>query len=81
MSTDLPQPDPTRAKRTEPRVHCYQRPMAGSYATAAATTTDHLRAVFEAERRRLATENKPRRKRRQAIATQATQQAQLQLVA
>lgn len=81
MSTDMNPMDPMRAKRTEPRVHCYQRPMAGSYATAAATTTDHLRAVFDAERRRLAAEAKPRRKRRQANATQATQQAQLQLVA
>ena len=70
------------AKRTEPRVHCYQRPLHG-------TTPEHLRAVFEAERQRLEAERqrladaaKPRRKRR-ATASPAIdpKQAQLQLVA
>jgi hypothetical protein len=67
------------AKRTEPRVHCYQRPIAGGYATSSATTPEHLRAVFEAERQRLATEKKPRRKRRQTV--EPSQPSQLQLVA
>ena len=79
------------AKRTEPRVHCYQRPLHGGYVNAASTTPEHLRAVFDAERERLADAAKPRRKRRQpavpaaaaataALATQSPQ-AQLQLVA
>ena len=42
------------AKRTEPRVHCYQRPLHGGYVPEAGTTPDHLRAVFDAERQRLA---------------------------
>ena len=73
------------AKRTEPRVHCYQRPLHGGYVPHAATTPEHLRAVFEAERQRLADAAdaaKPRRKRR-ATASPAIdpKQAQLQLVA
>ena len=70
------------AKRTEPRVHCYQRPLQGGYVPAAATTPEHLRAVFDAERQRLADAAKPRRKRR-ATASPAIdpKQAQLQLVA
>lgn len=70
------------AKRTEPRVHCYQRPLHGGYVNAASTTPEHLRAVFEAERQRLADAAKPRRKRR-ATASPAIdpKQAQLQLVA
>ncbi len=79
------------AKRTEPRVHCYQRPLHGGYVPQAGTTPEHLRAVFDAERERLADAAKPRRKRRQpavpaaaaataALATQSPQ-AQLQLVA
>ena len=79
------------AKRTEPRVHCYQRPLHGGYVPQAGTTPEHLRAVFDAERQRLADAAKPRRKRRQpavpaaaaetaALATQSPQ-AQLQLVA
>ncbi len=70
------------AKRTEPRVHCYQRPLQGGYVPAAGTTPDHLRAVFDAERQRLADAAKPRRKRR-ATASPAIdpKQAQLQLVA
>ena len=77
------------AKRTEPRVHCYQRPLHGGYVPHAATTPEHLRAVFEAERQRLEAERqrladaaKPRRKRR-ATASPAInpKQAQLQLVA
>lgn len=73
------------AKRTEPRVHCYQRPLHGGYVTQAATTTEHLRAVFDAERQRLAEAAKPRRRRRTpaAPATPAANhsQTQLQLVA
>ncbi|MNV27621.1 hypothetical protein D3C71_1187770 [compost metagenome] len=70
------------AKRTEPRVHCYQRPLHGGYVPEAGTTPDHLRAVFEAERQRLADAARPRRKRRQAAAPTANPaQAQLQLVA
>ena len=70
------------AKRTEPRVHCYQRPLHGGYVPHAATTPEHLRAGFEAERQRLADAAKPRRKRR-ATASPAIdpKQAQLQLVA
>ena len=70
------------AKRTEPRVHCYQRPLHGGYVPQAGTTPEHLRAVFEAERQRLADAAKPRRKRR-ATASPAIdpKQAQLQLVA
>lgn len=73
------------AKRTEPRVHCYQRPLHGGYVTQAATTPEHLRAVFDAERQRLAEAAKPRRRRR-TLATAAApveshSQAQLQLVA
>ena len=77
------------AKRTEPRVHCYQRPLHGGYVPHAATTPEHLRAVFEAERQRLEAERqrladaaKPRRRRRQQAAPiQNPAQAQLQLVA
>ena len=70
------------AKRTEPRVHCYQRPLHGGYVPHAATTPEHLRAVFEAERQRLADAAKPRRRRRQLAApTVNPAQAQLQLVA
>ena len=70
------------AKRTEPRVHCYQRPLHGGYVPQAGTTPEHLRAVFDAERQRLADAAKPRRKRR-ATASPAIdpKQAQLQLVA
>ena len=76
-------------KRTEPRVHCYQRPLHGGYVPHAATTPEHLRAVFEAERQRLEAERqrladaaKPRRKRRQPAASAVhPAQAQLQLVA
>lgn len=73
------------AKRTEPRVHCYQRPLNGGYVSQAATTPEHLRAVFAAERKRLADAadaTKPRRKRRPP-ATPAVdhQQGQLRLVA
>lgn len=70
------------ATRTEPRVHCWQRQRQGDYTSAAGTTPDHLRAVFDAERERLASAAKPRRKRRAPAAPAAdTQQAQLQLVA
>lgn len=50
------------AKRTEPRVHCWQRPAVGGYVHSSATTTEHLRAVFDAERARIAA--KPRRGRK-----------------
>lgn len=70
------------AKRSEPRVHCYQRPLHGGYVPAVATTPEHLRAVFAAERQRLAEAAKPRRKRRQPAAqAQTNPQTQLQLVA
>lgn len=70
------------AKRTEPRVHCYQRPLHGGYVPAAGTTQDHLAAVFAAERERLASAARPRHKRRQPAAPQVhPQQGQLQLVA
>lgn len=70
------------ATRIEPRVHCYQRPLHGGYVNAASTTPEHLRAVFDAERQRLADAARPRRKRR-ATASPAIdpKQAQLQLVA
>lgn len=68
--------------RTEPRQHCYQRPVAGAYVPAVATTPDHLRAVFAAERERLANAARPRRKRRPPAAPEVhPQQGQLQLVA
>ncbi|KQR50130.1 hypothetical protein [Acidovorax sp. Leaf160] len=70
------------AKRTDPRVHCFQRPRHGDYVPAAGTTPDHLRAVFEAERKRLAEATRPRRRRRQPAAPAVNpHQAQLQLVA
>lgn len=70
------------AKRTEPRVHCCQRPLHGGYVPQAGTTPEHLRAVFDAERQRLADAAKPRRRRRQLAApTVHPAQAQLQLVA
>jgi len=70
------------AKRTDPRVHCYQRPRHGDYVPSAGTTPDHLRAVFAAEQKRLADAAKPRRKRRQPAPPAVNQrQAQLQLVA
>lgn len=40
------------AKRTDPRVHCWARPMTGAYVPAASTTPAHLAAVFAAERAR-----------------------------
>lgn len=67
------------ATRTEPRVHCYQRRMQGAYVPAASTTTEHLAAVFAAERERIAAEAaKPRRRRR--VQTEPTEvQPQLRL--
>lgn len=55
------------AKRTDPRVHCYARPLAGGYVTAASSTTEHLQAIFAAERERIALEAKPRRQRRPRV--------------
>ncbi|GKS93203.1 hypothetical protein [Acidovorax sp. SUPP2825] len=70
------------AKRTDPRVHCFQRPLAGGYVRSEATTPERLRQVFDAERERLAAEAKPRRRRRPpAVAAPDPKQAQLQLVA
>ncbi|SFE09486.1 hypothetical protein [Paracidovorax konjaci] len=71
------------ATRTDPRVHCFQRRAAGDYVPASGTTPNHLRAVFEAERQRLAEAAKPARRRRRADPAPAAnpQQAQLQLVA
>ena len=70
------------ATRIEPRVHCYQRPLHGGYVNAASTTPEHLRAVFDAERQRLADAARPRRRRRQPAAPAVhPAQAQLQLVA
>jgi len=69
------------ATRIEPRVHCYQRPLNGAYVSAAGTTPNHLRAVFDAERLRIEA-NRPRRRRRLANAqTTIPVQGQLQLVA
>ena len=70
------------AKRTEPRVHCWQRPINGAYVRHEATTPERLRAVFDAERERIAQADAPRRKRkpRQAKADQQPKQGQLQLV-
>lgn len=68
------------ATRTEPRVHVFLRP-AGSYVPAAGTTPEHLRAVFDAERARLAAAARPRRGRPRRVAAPHPQQGQLQLVA
>ena len=71
------------AKRTEPRVHCYQRPLHGGYVPQAATTPEHLRAVFDAERARIEAARPGRRRRRLASTAQPANKAQgqLQLVA
>lgn len=69
------------ATRTEPRVHCFKRQINGDYVHSSGSTTQHLRAVFEAERQRIALEKKPRRKRRLIAASPNPQQNQLQLVA
>ncbi|QIL44620.1 hypothetical protein G7045_10290 [Acidovorax sp. HDW3] len=71
------------AKRTEPRVHCYARPLAGGYVSAARSTTEHLQAVFAAERERLALAARPRRQRRPRIdrAAQLPAPGQMLLVA
>ena len=69
-------------KRTEHRVHCYQRPLQGGYVPEAGTTPEHLRAVFEEERQSLDDAARPRRRRRQPAAPITNPaQAQLQLVA
>lgn len=51
------------AKRTDPRVHCWQRPAIGGYVHSSGTTPEHLRAVFDAERERIAHAARPRRGR------------------
>lgn len=68
------------ATRIEPRVHCYQRPIQGGYVSAAATTPNYLRELFDAERARIEAA-RPRRRRR--LTTQKTdlQPTQLLLVA
>ena len=70
------------ATRIEPRVHCHQRPLHGGYVSAAATTPNYLRQVFEAERARIEAA-RPRRRRRLASSVQTANpaQGQLQLVA
>ena len=67
------------AKRTEPRVHCYQRPLHGGYVPQADTTPEHLRAVFDAERARIEAA-RPRRRRRLANTKANQQPTQLLLV-
>lgn len=62
-------------KRTEPRVHCYARPLTGGYVPAAATTPAHLAAVFAAERERLALLAAPKRRRRRAVEVPGLAQA------
>lgn len=71
------------ATRTEPRVHCFKRRVDGDYVPSSGTTPNHLRAVFDAERQRLAQAAKPARRRRRAEPAPADNphQAQLQLVA
>lgn len=65
------------ATRTDPRQHCWARPLTGAYVTAANTTAQHLAAVFAAERARLAQAG---RKPRQRKPRSAPAQAQLQLL-
>ncbi len=69
------------AKRTEPRVHAFARPIDGAYVHSSKTTTDHLRAVFDAERARIAQQTAPRRRRRKSVPPALDNAAQLQLVA
>ncbi|WP_295855245.1 hypothetical protein [uncultured Xylophilus sp.] len=69
------------AKRTEPRMHAYARPIDGDYVNSSKTTTEHLRAVFDAERARIAQQNAPRRRRRKPVPPAGDNAAQLQLVA
>jgi hypothetical protein len=68
------------ARRTDPRVHCFDRPV-GTYVSAAGTTPEHLQAVFAAERARLAAAARPRLTRTRRVAVPHPQQGQLQLVA
>lgn len=68
------------ATRTEPRVHCYQRPLHSGYVNAAGTTPEHLRAVFDAERARIEAA-RPRRRRRLVNPKTHQQPTQLLLVA
>lgn len=68
------------AKRTDPRVHCFDRPI-GTYVSAAGTTPERLQAVFAAERARLAAVARPRRSRTRRVVAPHPQQGQLQLVA
>lgn len=69
-----------KAKRTEPRVHCYRRAIAGDYVPAAGTTSAHLAAVFAAERARLAAEAKPKRGRKPRAPVAVPDQGELRLV-
>jgi hypothetical protein len=69
------------ARRTEPRVHCWARPLHGGYVNAAGTTPARLAEVFAAERERLAALAKPRRRRATRPAPLVTHPTQLSLVA
>ena len=68
------------AKRTEPRVHCYRRAIAGDYVPASGTTSTHLAAVFAAERERLAAAAKPKRGRKPRAMEVPPEQGELRLV-
>lgn len=69
------------ARRTEPRVHCWARPLHGGYVNAAGTTPARLAEVFAAERERLEALAKPRRRRAARPAAPIHHPAQLSLVA
>lgn len=68
------------ARRTDPRVHCWARPLHGGYVNAAGTTTERLAEVFAAERERLAALAKPRRQRKPRAPIPENNPAQLRLV-
>ena len=74
MSASIP-----HARRTDPTVHCWARPLHGGYVNAVGTTPAHLARVFAAERERLAAA-KPRRQRKPRAAIPDTNPAQLRLV-
>lgn len=70
------------ARRTEPRVHCWDRPLHGGYVNAAGTTPARLAEVFAAERERLQALAKPRRRRAaRPVAPETVTPVQLSLVA
>ncbi|WP_199135252.1 hypothetical protein [Delftia sp. ASV31] len=76
MSASIP-----HARRTDPTVHCWARPLHGGYVNAVGTTPEHLARVFAAERERLAALAKPRRRRAARPAPPISHPAQLSLVA